>query len=153
MAFESGISDYLGDVKAVIFEGTPVVPIPPNNIVRTNEQWGVHIEWTMSGANRAAIEAIAPNAEFRLQVFLERIGPGAEITLPVPNATENILGGAVGPAGRTYTRDLQFGAGSVPDGTYHLTTMVQLFNAPAPAGTPQPAAGFIELPMVLFYNP
>lgn len=155
MSFESGITDYVGDVQSVVYEGPAFLAATPNNIVRTDQPWGVHIEWTMNGANRPVLESFNPGAEFRLQVFLERIGPGAEIALPVPNATENIVSATstVSPAGRKYTRDLQFAAGSVPAGTYHLTSVVQLFNAPAPGGTPQPAAGFIELPMVLFFNP
>ena len=153
MAFESGIVAYDGVMSATVYEGPAFTTATPNNIVRTSQDWGVRVQWTMTGANRPLIEALSPTAEFRLFVFLERIGPGAGVPLPTPAAIENILGGAVVGADRNYTRDLQFPAGSVSDGTYHLTTMVQLYNGPAPVGTPQAAAGFIELPMVLFFTP
>ena len=137
MAFESGITAYDGVMSALVYEGASFVTPTPNNIVRTDSPWGVHVEWTMSGANRPLLEAFNPAAEFRLIVFLERIGPGAEIALPVPAAVENILGGTVTAGVRTYIDDLQFAAGSVPVGTYHLTTVVQLYNGPVPTGTPQ----------------
>lgn len=153
MAFESGILAYEGVMAATVYEGSAFVTATPNNIVRTSQDWGVRVQWTISGANRPLVEALAPAAEFRLFVFLERIGPGAGVPLPAPAAIENITAGAIVGSDRTYTRDLQFTAGSVSDGTYHLTAMVQLYNNPAPVGTPQAAAGFIELPMVLFFTP
>lgn len=153
MAFESGITAYDGTMTALVYEGSAFTVPTPNNIVRTDQDWGVRVEWTMCGTNRPILEAFNPNAEFRLLVYLERIGPGAGAQLPSPAAVMPILGGTVAAGCRNYVEDLQFNAGTIGAGTYHLTTVVQLYNGPTPGGTPQPAAGFIELPMVQFYNP
>jgi len=153
MAFESAFTAYTGTMSAVVYEGAAFVTATPNNIIRTDQAWGVHVEWTMSGADRALIENITSLGEFRLFVFLERIGPGAGVPLPTPAAVEPILGGTIAVGNRNYVKDLQFPAGSVSEGTYHLTTAVQLYDEPAPGGEPQPVAGFIELPMVLFFKP
>lgn len=153
MAFESGISGYDGTMTAIVYEGSAFTSPTPNNIVRTDQDWGVRVEWRMCGPNRAILESFNPNAEFRLLVYLERIGPGAGAALPSPAAVEPILSGVVAAGCRNYTKDLQFTAGTILDGTYHLTSVVQLYNGPTPSGTPQPAAGFIELAMVQFYTP
>lgn len=154
MPFESVIAPvYDGTMTSVVYEGTPFTTASPNNIIRTDQVWGVHLEWTMSGAGLLFLENFNPDAVFRLQTYLERIGPGGGAVLPNPATEINIQDGTLVGNARTYTADLEFPAGSVPVGNYHLTSVVQLYHDLAPAGTPVPIGGFIELPMVMFFNP
>ncbi len=154
MPFESVIAPvYDGTMTSVVYEGSPFTVPTPNNIIRTDQDWGVHIEWTMSGVALLFLENFNPDAVFRLLTYLERIGPGAGAVLPNPAMEVPITAGTLAGNTRTYTADLQFPAGSVPVGNYHLTSVVQLYHDAAPAGTPVPIGGFIELPMVMFFNP
>jgi hypothetical protein len=139
---------YEGEVFAGIFEG---VPAREQNIIRTDQDWGVKVDWEMKG-----VLALFLNEEFQVRFFLESMGPGQEYQLPVPlPARVSTLAAVLDMTvpSRTYSETITIDHTTTPiaPGTYKLTITLQLFDSST--GTPYPVAGFVEGPMVQFYNP
>jgi hypothetical protein len=131
----------------------------PTNHIRTTQNWAVDVSWEMRG-----IQTTFLVDQFHIRVFLEAIGPGAELALPA--AGPRMIGTLVPPlsscggvACRQYnnattgnqTRILT-PAGTVPAGVYKMVTVVQLHDD-APPGTPYPIVGTVEGPIITFFNP
>ena len=138
---------YEGEMEAKLFEGAPE---RERNIIRTDQDWGVTVEWEMEG-----ILALFLNEEFRLRFFLESIGPGSEYSLPVAGpVTVGSLTGTLDPVGpsRSYTETITIDHTLTPidPGTYKLTLTLQVFDTSS--GSPYPIAGFVEGPIVQFYE-
>jgi hypothetical protein len=92
--------------------------------------------------------------EFRLRAFVESIGPGVEMVLPVGGPLiVNTLAGVldVGPK-RTYSANIKIPAGTVPPGVYKLVTLVQLHDDGAP-GNPYPIVATVEGPIATIFQP
>ncbi|MCL6512748.1 MAG: hypothetical protein K6U78_18935 [Anaerolineae bacterium] len=143
---------YDGEMEAQVIEiAEQDTPVPTNHI-RTTQNWRVNVKWEMRGALAAFLVD-----EFRLRAFLESIGPGAELALPIggPLVVNTMAGPLSFPGGvatRTYTADINVPAGTVPPGVYKLVTTLQLHDD-APPGAPYPIAGMVEGPFLNFFNP
>jgi hypothetical protein len=129
------------------FEVSPVGPDNPSTLIRTDQDWGVHLEWTMTGGLVLNLQE-----EFRVTVFLEDMSPNdADKQLgPVHVPT---FAGALGPGpARTYKLDIPAAAGTVSAGVYEVTVLVQLYET-APSNSPWPVACFDELPIINIFKP
>ena len=126
-----------------VFEGPAPVPFPdatpvPVTSIRIDQQWGVRFKWETQG-NLNWLMA----GTWELTVYLERMG-GGEFNLP--GGTKNI---AFVSAPNTYTEDLTFPAGSVPEGAYRIVTTVTMKG---PSGFRGPIGAIGDGPVIQFYK-
>jgi hypothetical protein len=137
---------YDGTMQATVFELlAPDTPVPTNHI-RTTQNWGVRVNWEMTGAFTPFLID-----EFRMRAALESIGPGPELSFGpvVVNTLAGVLG--AGPK-RTYVANINIPAGAVPPGVYKLVTLIQLHDDGAP-GNPYPIVATAEGPIVTIFQP
>lgn len=143
---ETNLNDYKGNMTAVAFEG-PGPIFQPKNVIRSDQQWGIKVEWEVEGP---LVEWL--DANFHITAHLESIGVGPEFTLPpvqVHTLSVPVNGGAT--ATRHYEQNIDIAPGDIPAGVYKLVTTLQLFEAAT--GNPTPVAGFVESGMVQVFNP
>jgi len=120
----------------------PVGQNPDRHIIQIPDAWQVHVYWEVSGD---AVTTFAPNAQWRVRVSLESLGPGLEAV--VGEITE--LMGAPASA-HSYNRFINV-PGNIPGlvaGAYKLVTVLTLENN----GLPCPIAGYVEGPVLQFYE-
>ena len=103
------------NLKATVYE---VGGSTPTNIIRTDQDWYVEVEWGITGH---LVRHFCGN--WHVSVALESIGPGKEYQFPDPPA---II--AMEPCGDgTYKHTIKVAAGSVdardPDGTLYLVAV------------------------------
>lgn len=126
--------------------------------------WGVNLDWEISSQVAGAPHSplLMPN-QFQISVLLEGLGPGA-IEFSLPAAAPFIVN--YGPAGanpggvfvsatvRAWGVSITFTPPvvTIPVGLYKLGVVMQLF-IPGLAPTPLPVAGFVEGPLVQFFQP
>ncbi|RMF05003.1 MAG: hypothetical protein D6768_01885 [Chloroflexi bacterium] len=116
-------------------------PTMPVTIIRTDQDWYVHLRWRLNGSLVRMIDG-----EWKIQVYLESIGQGPEFELsPVGGITE-----PVNPGSPNYDVRFNVSAGAVPAGQYKMVATILYV---APDGLPGPMAGFYDEPLVQFYNP
>lgn len=140
MPFEIQSLPASGSITANVQD--PLGQVPELTIIQIADAWSVRVQWDISGA---AVPAFAPGALWHVRVSLESIGPGleavmAEITEPM------------GPPALSHNYDRTVNIpGSFPGltpGAYKLTTVVTLENG----GVPCPLAGYVEGPVLQFYQ-
>lgn len=130
-----------GDLYAHVYE---IGGARPTAIVRVDQDWGVKIRWDLKGSLAHLI-----CGEWCLHLRLESLGPGREIIFNVPRRIP------LNPCGRgTYCVDFRVRRGrikakhcSIP---YKPVVTVTYYNA---CHKPGPIAGFVELPIMQFYDP
>jgi hypothetical protein len=137
-------SPYLsGEIGAYI---TEVDGVDPVTIIRSDQDWKVHVHWTLSGKLNEFV-----CGEWCLNLFLESIGPGRELRLPDEELHVHLK---PQPYETRYWETICIPAGRVPVdmcGTpYKLVVTVTYLT---PKGEPGPMAGFVEGPVVQFYQP
>jgi len=130
----------VGDIDAEVYEFGGA---SPTAIVRVDQDWGVKIRWDLKGS-------LAPFicGEWCVHLRLESMGPGREIVL---GAARRI---PLDPCGRgTYRLDFRVKRGrirgehcSIP---YKPVVTITYYTA---CHTPGPIAGFVELPIMQFYE-
>ena len=131
-----------GEIYADVYE---VAGAKPTTIIRTDQHWGVKAHWELEGPLAAFI-----CGEWCLHLFLESMGPGPELKLdPYPNM--NI---PLDPCGNgEYYFDFKVEPGVVKaehcSNPYKLVLAVTYIT---PCGKPGPIAGFVEGPMLQFYQ-
>ena len=139
-----------------VYEDTPV---NTSHVIRTSETWGVNLKWEINSEvpNNPHNILLMAN-EFVVSVYLEGFGPGPnEFQLPPPSGEHVVLWGADGTnvdqLTRTWSTSISFTpqAVAIPKGLYKLSAMLTL-RTPAPNSVPLKAAGFIEGPIVQFYD-
>lgn len=148
---ESNANDYQGTMEAATYEVTPPGTIITSRIIRSDQSWGVKVDWEMHGP-----VAEWQDAEFRVHVLLESMGPGTEYDLPIagPKTVATLDGSLTYPGGvatRTYTADIALSPGDVELGTYLVVTVIQMFERSS--GNPTPIAGFAQGPMIQVFKP
>jgi hypothetical protein len=119
--------------------------VDPTTIIRFDQDWVVTMEWGLQGSLKSMI-----CGEWCLNVDLESIGPGEEMELPTQE-----LHVKLDPCGTgKYKKDIRIPAGTVKpehcSTPYKLVATVTYLNA---CGRPGPMAGFVEGPIVQFYDP
>ena len=128
---------------ATVHEHT--TPTAPATVIRTNQTWGVKVHFETSGA----LSNFLPGT-WHIGIYLESIGPGQEIQaafLHVPLTP--------GPDPVVYDIDVDVAAGliSVPNHQTRPFKLVTTVSYMWPNGDPGPMAGYLEGPIVQFYNP
>ena len=119
--------------------------VDPTTIIRIDQDWTVTMEWALTGALKSMI-----CGNWCLNVDLESIGPGEELELPTPE-----LHVPLDPCGDgKYCKKIRIPAGTVKtehcSTPYKLVATVTYLNA---CGRPGPMAGFVEGPILQFYDP
>ena len=147
-----------GSLEAFTFESPEIGPDHPVTLIRTDQKWGITVNWELDGPNAAIV-----NGEFRVRAFLERMGVGTDLALPMNapkpyltvNAYSNWTADPHDPNMHLYHVDISAPdtVPFVPPGVYKITTLVQLYTGQEPLGTPMAVAGFVELPMIEIYAP
>ncbi len=125
--------------------------LSPTNIIRIDQDWGVLVKWRTSGALTRMI-----CGTWCLNVCLESIGPGEELSLPLkPVKVELDPCSAKGkPLTCNYKCYIEIPRGCVKP--RHCSTpykIVTTLTYLEPCGTPGPLAGFVEGQILQFYEP
>ncbi|HEX5688419.1 MAG TPA: hypothetical protein VFX76_00355 [Roseiflexaceae bacterium] len=135
-------------LTATVFEvaNPPSVPADlETKVIRTDQAWGARIQFETTGAATSWL-----TGTWHVGLYLESIGPGPELELgiqhvpltpganPAYDVTLNVPAGAVGP---------------VPDHQTRPFKLVTCVSYMMPDDTPGPMAGYIEGPILQFYNP
>ena len=145
---ESDLTDYQGTMATHTFEG-PGPIFSPKNVIRSDQNWGVKVDWQVTGP---LVEWL--DAEFRLNVYLESIGTGPEFDLPtvvVATLSMPVVVDGAGVKSRTYSQNVDIAAGTIPAGVYKIATTLHLYERAT--GNPTPIAGFVEGRMVNIFDP
>lgn len=113
-----------------------------------HDNWEVQVDWTLSGYLSRMI-----CGSWALDVYLESIGPGDELELPQDPDDRDI---PLDPTGSgKYSATFHVPADfvkPVPGETDIAYKMVVSLTYKDVGGRPGPLAGFVELPMVQFYQ-
>lgn len=133
--FEGGLD---GTVEAVFIEDTPRVR--ETNIIFTDEQWHAHVTWDVHGP---LVNAPLDPSEWRLQMYLESIGPGPELSLPADFVKIPFVRYQT-----HYEADINVAPSTVLQGGYKPTIVLYFYNG----GTPWGIGGFVEPGMLLFHD-
>jgi hypothetical protein len=118
--------------KGTLWERTPE---SPTNIIHTNEQWGVVVQWKTTGPLNHLI-----SGAWKLDCYLEKMGPGEAPTLPPATV-------AFVSRPNDYRAVLTFPP--MAEGVYKLATTITMKG---PLGVPGPIAAMGEGPMIEFFS-
>ena len=151
----SGLFDFTVFNAVVHEHDTPPGGLP-RNIIRTDQDWSVHVNWTVDGMLTGMIAGF-----WDLHVALESIGPGPELDLTDPgdHVIPLVTGGGGGPV--NYTREVNIAAGVVPALPHHgselyIVGVSMTYREVLPGGLigpPGPLACHSVERTVQFYNP
>jgi hypothetical protein len=137
---------FAGSIIAVEHEHGGVAP---QTIIRTDQSWAVNVSWTTTGLVTGMIAG-----SWHLHVYLESIGPGADLDLTDAINPGHIIPLTPGISPVNYFVHFDVLAGTVtapPAGIlYKLAVTLTYFDA---SGAPGPMAAFEEGPLLQFYNP
>ncbi|RME49230.1 MAG: hypothetical protein D6791_01225 [Chloroflexi bacterium] len=140
MPFEHPLGGFLtGTISHTVQD--PAGINPPSTVIQTDDPWNVQVQWSIDG-----VAAWLLGGEWHLRVFAESIGPGPEVllgTATVPLAT------VPPPPPRNFTHTINVPAGTLPEGTYRLVTVINYTNG----GVPAEMAGFDDGTVIQLYNP
>ena len=131
-----------GEIYAEVYE---VGGARPTTIIRTDQEWGVKLHWDLKGS-------LAPFicGRWCVHLFLESMGPGPELKL---DANPDYI--PLDPCGNgEYDFDFRVRRGVVTgrhcSNPYKLVATITYLTA---CDKPGPIAGFVEGPMLQFYEP
>jgi len=132
----------------------PGVGVPPSNVIRTDQEWHVHIEWKTTGVLNPMI-----GGNWHIHCYLESLGPGPDVDIQDENADAHVV--PLTPAGGDIFYNAVFNVKqnviNLPPGTPMLQTglyrLVVALTYIDLANTPGPIAAFQEGPVLQFYNP
>ena len=128
-----------GQISAQIYEKNGP---EPTTIIRTDEEWGVRIYWDLKGC---LAEYIC--GEWCVRVCLESIGDGPEQNWEAPRISLNPCGDGC------YYYDFQFKPGQITAdycSTPYKPVVTVTYHSPC--YRPGPVAGYVELPILQFYQ-
>ena len=122
----------------------------PTNIIRATDQFAVEVKWTTSGPLSAHLPG-----NWHVFAFLESIGTGPDFDF---NADVSPIPLTPGAGDINYTAKVTVPANTVkiPPGHPREAMPMKLVVTVTydwGANNPGPMAGFIEMPVVLFFNP
>jgi hypothetical protein len=131
-----------GDINAYVAQADSV---EPTTIIEADKDFKVHIKWHLEGDLTPFVCGY-----WCVSVFLESIGPGAELRLP-DYPVELSLEPA--PGRNEYVAWILVPAGTIK--TEHCGIPYKLVSTVTyrtPRGRPGPMAGFVEGPVLQFYE-
>ncbi len=131
-----------GTIDATVHEHGGVEPL---NIIRTDQEWAVQLKWQLEGT---LVPFIA--GKWQIHLYLESVGPGPELRLPQGNIEVEV---PLNKKNGQYEYESRVPPGAVT--TEHTTTLYKVVAAVTyitPYGDPGPMAGFVEGPMLQFYE-
>lgn len=121
----------------------------PETIIRTTQDWSVTVSWVTTGLATGMIAG-----EWRLHLYLESIGPGADRNLFDDDDADRIIPLAPGPSPVHYSVKVDVPAGRITaPAAGRLYKLVATLTYIEPGGTAGPMAAFEEGPILQFYNP
>lgn len=132
-------NDFLhGSIEAEVYEETD--PIKPTTVISTEQDWGIKVNWSFEGMLVPLI-----GGKWNLQGHLETMGPGGDLNLPdLPEVID------LDASKNNYEKKIEISAGTVPKGPYKLVITLLYKDL---TGGPGPVAGYVEGPMLQFYEP
>jgi hypothetical protein len=133
-----------GAIDAFVVQEEGEGAVKPTRIIRVGSDWSVHIEWELTGQLAKLI-----CGEWCVHLYLESMGPGPELKLPV-----NGHHVPLDPCGDgKYEYWCRVRAGTVTaehcSTPYKLVIGITYLNY---CGKPGPIAGFVEGPILQFYE-
>jgi hypothetical protein len=158
VSFETPFTEaqfHITNLEAPVHEGpaSPAPPLPaPIGIIRTDQQAHVHLHWDTEGSLVPLLQGF-----WHVDLYLERMGPGADLKAPVgpPEGIDVAL--TPGPSPRHYDVLIDISPSTLPlppvdhPQNYMLvTTITYKFCKDGGFGL---MAGFVEGPMVQIYRP
>lgn len=122
--------------------------VDPTTIVEADKDAKVHVLWSLDGA-------LAPfiSGKWYVSVFLESLGPGPELRLPLAPGKEIALTPNVGPV--SYEAWVEIPKNTIQIAETEMTRpykLVATVTYRAPNGKPGPMAGFVENSVIQFYR-
>jgi hypothetical protein len=121
--------------------------VSPATIIRTNQAWAVQVNWQTTGLATGMI-----SGTWHLHAYLESLGPGDDLNLIDPNDLNIPLTPGSSPVNYSARLDVPANTVVAPhSGT--LYKLVVTLTYVEPGGNPGPMAGFVEGPVLQFYNP
>jgi hypothetical protein len=131
-----------GDIAAYV---TEVDGVDPTTIIDVNKDAKVHISWRLDGALTPFV-----CGHWCVSIFLESIGEGPELSLPAEPA-EVPLHPEPGP--KAYEAWILIPAGTIaPEHCSVPYKLVSTVTYRTVKGRPGPMAGFVEGPVLQFYD-
>lgn len=129
-----------GDIFAEVYE---VAGAKPSTIIRTDQEWGVSVRWSLKGS---LAEFIC--GEWCVHLRMESMGPGPELKF---DASEKISLDPCGNGEYEYRFRIKPGkiSGAHCSIPYKPVVTISYYTA---CHKPGPMAGFVELPLVQFYE-
>lgn len=123
--------------------------VAPRNIIRVTDPWQLHVDWHITGEIVGMLAG-----KWHLTAYLERMGPGSDLTLPTPPPFEaEITSGT--PSGLPldrydYHHLFSFAPGSVAVGAYKLVVVLTSQTA---LGAPGPFAAYDQMRSLIQFYP
>lgn len=136
-------SCFAGTINAYVHEHDVPPGAPPSTIIRTDQDWSVHISWQTTGVCTGMI-----TGKWHLHCYLESMGPGPDYDLIDP--ADHKIPLTPGPSPIPYKAHFDVKKGKVAPGLYRLVASLTYVE---PTGSPGPMAGFVEGPMLQVYTP
>jgi len=160
MAFETptptNLDLFNGTITASVHEHDAPPGAPPLTIIRTDQRWALSIRWQTTGLMTGMI-----GGQWHLHVFLESLGPGADLDLTdtaTPGVQEHLIDLNPGPSPVNYSVHFDVPAGrvNIPDpvpAAGRLYKVIVSLTYRELTGAPGPVAGYVEGPILQFYQP
>jgi hypothetical protein len=132
-----------GQIEAELFEQGGVVP---TNVIRTNQDWYIDIHWELKGP---VVPMIC--GKWCIHLYMESIGPAPELKLTDYNSPAYLPLDPCGDGKYYYRLDVKKGTVTAEHCStpYKLVVAITYHNV---CGKPGPIAGFVELPIVQFFD-
>jgi hypothetical protein len=130
---------------------TEVGGVTPNNIIRTDQDWQIKIDWSLQGS-LLGTPFFSFRGEWVVRVYLESMGPSNEYEIPIGGSGAHVSVATFtpdGPSKRDYTTTINIAPNAVDPGIYKMVVAVTYESSP---GVPGPIAGFHEGGMLQLYE-
>jgi hypothetical protein len=146
--FDPANFDFANLVATVHEHGVPPGVTPPTSIIRTDQDWSVHVSFDNIGATTGMI-----GGEYDVHLYLEIWGPAVDLDLTDP--ADHVIPLVPGPAPVSYNFEIDIPAGAVtaPDEGGTLANVIVAITYRNLAGDPDHIAAHIETGTIQFFNP
>jgi hypothetical protein len=140
------------DLYAHVHEGiiNPNPPLPaPINIIRVDQDWSLHVHWDTTGSLVSLLKGY-----WHVDLYLERMGPGADLKLPVgpPEGIDVALTPGAGTQHYNVFINVPPGSINVPDHPQNYKLVVTITYKFCRDGGFGLMSGFVEGPMIQLYR-